>query len=233
MLSKDEIKKCSILLGCKVSPALLDRAFTHVSYANEKHTESNERLEFLGDSVLGMVVAEYLYKRYPGKDEGVYTKVKSRAVSGEALAAAAKRMGITSMLKAEDVLGNNRTRLYANLFEALVGAVYIDKGLSSARFFILRELQPFIDELMNGGFLGDYKSELGMFAQKNHAKLDFVLTGQSGPPHEPVFEMAAVLDGVEVGRGKGGTKLKAQENAAEQAYFRIFKNKKDSDRGSM
>lgn len=232
-MNKEEIRLCSVLFGCKVSNRLLDMAFTHSSYANEHGKHSNERLEFLGDSVIALIISEYMYKTYPNKDEGMYSKVRAHAVSGEVLSGITIKLRLNKMLKTgEFMLGKNTTKLFANLFEALVGAVYIDKGLEKARFFVLRELQDVVDELMTCDFVGDYKSGLSELAQKRHEKLEFELVNRSGPDHEPVFVMAAVLDGVEMGRGKGSTKAKAQEEASRNAYMKYKEEYKDKGNGN-
>ncbi len=205
------------------NPLLLETAFTHSSYVNEgKHErENNERLEFLGDSVLSVLVAEHLYRSFPKKTEGELTKLRASLVCDHSLAEFAKRISLGDQLvmgKGEANSGG-RTRL-SNLedaFEALVGAIYLDGGLEQARRFVLSFLPKKID-LAQSERLQDYKTQLQEIIQQNpEEKLRYVLVGESGPDHDKRFSVEVCLNSNVIGRGSGKSKKQAEQNAAKQA----------------
>lgn len=205
------------------NPLLLETAFTHSSYVNEgKHErENNERLEFLGDSVLSVLVAEHLYRSFPKKTEGELTKLRASLVCDHSLAEFAKRISLGDQLvmgKGEANSGG-RTRL-SNLedaFEALVGAIYLDGGLEQARRFVLSFLPKKID-LAQSERLQDYKTQLQEIIQQNpEEKLRYVLVGESGPDHDKRFSVEVCLNSNVIGRGSGKSKKQAEQSAAKQA----------------
>ena len=205
------------------NPLLLETAFTHSSYVNEgKHErENNERLEFLGDSVLSVLVAEHLYRSFPKKTEGELTKLRASLVCDHSLAEFAKRISLGDQLvmgKGEANSGG-RTRL-SNLedaFEALVGAIYLDVGLEQARRFVLSFLPKKID-LAQSERLQDYKTQLQEIIQQNpEEKLRYVMVGESGPDHDKRFSVEVCLNSNVIGRGSGKSKKQAEQSAAKQA----------------
>lgn len=205
------------------NPLLLETAFTHSSYVNEgKHErENNERLEFLGDSVLSVLVAEHLYRSFPKKTEGELTKLRASLVCDHSLAEFAKRISLGDQLvmgKGEANSGG-RTRL-SNLedaFEALVGAIYLDGGLEQARRFVLSFLPKKID-LAQSERLQDYKTQLQEIIQQNpEEKLRYVMVGESGPDHDKRFSVEVCLNSNVIGRGSGKSKKQAEQSAAKQA----------------
>ena len=205
------------------NPLLLETAFTHSSYVNEgKHErENNERLEFLGDSVLSVLVAEHLYRSFPKKTEGELTKLRASLVCDHSLAEFAKRISLGDQLvmgKGEANSGG-RTRL-SNLedaFEALVGAIYLDGGLEQALRFVLSFLPKKID-LAQSERLQDYKTQLQEIIQQNpEEKLRYVMVGESGPDHDKRFSVEVCLNSNVIGRGSGKSKKQAEQSAAKQA----------------
>lgn len=202
---------------------LLSEAFTHASFSNEHALPSYERLEFLGDSVLGMVVAAYLYERYPGADEGFLTKTKASIVSGKTLAAVIERLDLVQYLRVSS--GNNETEVRSSknikedLFEALVGAITVDGGIDESRKFILRELAGELSRTYTVDNVTDFKSKLLEKAVHKGIKAEFVV-GVS--PDDPKTFVAEVLfDGVVCASGAGASKKKAAQSAAEAALKKI------------
>ena len=210
--------------------ALLRSALTHPSYANEHPedpTEHNERLEFLGDAVLGMIVARTLYQRYPDVAEGRLTEWRAHLVCGPTLARVAMRLGLGSWLRlgrGEDQTGGRERE--GNLergFEAVVGAIYLDVGLETARAFVRRALAEELatleqspDELNPKGALQELAQGLIATGEVG-GRPEYVLRSESGPDHERSYEVEVQLDGEVLGQGSGGSKQQAEKEAAAQA----------------
>ena len=203
-------------------PALLENALTHSSYANEsrdREMQSNERLEFLGDSVLGMVVADYLYRAHPDLPEGDLTRTRAALVCEGSLVEVAQQLGRGAYLKlgkGEDA-GGGRTRpsILADAVEAVLAAVYLDGGIGSARKIIRRFI---LDREEEKGASRDYKTALQEMVQRESGQvLTYRLTGAEGPDHAKVFSMEVDLNGATVGQGKGHSKKEAEQNAARAA----------------
>ena len=208
----------------------LETALTHSSYSNElklkgKIVECNERLEFLGDSVLSIIAANYLFNKYPNSPEGELTRRRAVIVCRDALSSYAKKLNLGDFL----FLGNGeeknnareRKSLLENTFEALVGAIYLD-GDQYRMEIIFNLVYPFFEgELLaweQGKVVKDYKSELQqMIQQSGIDTLSYVIVGSSGPDHEKTFEVEARLNSNIVGRGTGKTKREAEQNAAKEA----------------
>lgn len=206
----------------------LKTALTHSSYSNElklkgRTVEHNERLEFLGDSVLSIIAATYLFNKYPDQPEGELTRRRAVIVCREALSSYAKAFDLGSFL----FLGNgeeknnarDRQSLLENTFEALMGAIYTDGGDMG---FISGLVHPFFEKKLDawekGKVVGDYKSELQQIIQQSGVDtLTYALVGTSGPDHEKVFEVEARLNSNIIGRGKGRTKREAEQYAAKEA----------------
>lgn len=218
---------------------LLRLCFTHSSYSHE-HGEraDNERLEFFGDSVLGFVTAEYLMKKYPSADEGKLTEYKQRLVSRKPLAEAVSACGLGEFIlfgEGESRNGDDRHEAAReNLFEAIVAGIYLDGGLEAAKKFIYARLFALHDEKeisppKKGGAPSDPKSRLQEYVQKKKlGELTYREISRRGPAHEPVFVLAAELDGVKIGEGEGKSKAEASRLAAEKALVFLQKKRENS-----
>ena len=201
--------------------ALLTCALTHSSYANE-HKRSipcNERLEFLGDSVLGIVTAEYLFKHYADA-EGELTRLRAALVCESSLAKFAKQINLGDEIflgKGErQTGGNERPSILSDAFEAVIAAIYIDGGKAEAEKFILSFI---VDALSHEETqIRDYKTLLQEFIQQNPGEhIEYILVGESGPDHAKSFEVEVHLNSNVIGRGKGKSKKQAEQAAAKEA----------------
>ena len=209
---------------------LLQNALTHSSYANERwHNSllSNERLEFLGDSVLGMLVAEYLFTNFPNRPEGELTRMRADMVCEQTLAAAANRIGIGDHLLLghgeEQGGGRKRNSILADAMESVIAACFLDGGMEAAlkvvQQFILVEVP--VTKLHNA----DYKTKLQeLVQQKKNQVLSYRLAGQSGPDHDKQFDVEVSLNGQVVGSGSGSSKKRAEQMAARSAIEKLFPN---------
>ena len=202
---------------------LLQNALTHSSYANERwHNSllSNERLEFLGDSILGMVVAEYLYKQFPDRPEGELTKMRADMVCETSLAAIAEKIGLGQHLllgHGEDRLGGrSRASILADAVESVIAACFLDGGMAAAKSFIEKFVLTNVPvKRMHNA---DYKTALQeLVQQKKNQTLTYVLTGESGPDHDKVFCVEVLLNEVPIGSGTGSSKKRAEQAAAQSA----------------
>lgn len=204
---------------------LLKQAFIHRSYLNENRSlklEHNERLEFLGDAVLELVVTDYLYKKYPEKNEGELTAYRSALVNSVTLANCAEKIGMNAFLllskgEAKDT-GRARQVILANTFEALVGAMYMDQGYDSAQTFIANQLFGLIDDIVENRTFIDAKSRFQEEAQeKVGATPSYKLIKETGPDHNKVFTVGVYLKEELVVTGEGKSKQEAEQHAAERA----------------
>ena len=200
---------------------LLETAMTHSSYANEKQLsrECNERLEFLGDSVLGVLTAEYFYHNLNHLPEGEMTKRRAACACEKSLHGFAKEIELGKYIllgKGEERTGGrNRASILADAFEALIAAIYLDSGLDEARKFVLDFVKRTADQQLR---IRDYKTELQEIIQKNpHEHLTYVLVGESGPDHDKRFEVEVNLNSNVIGCGVGRSKKLAEQQAAKQA----------------
>ncbi|MGE0491751.1 MAG: ribonuclease III [Vulcanimicrobiota bacterium] len=207
-------------------PARLILALTHESFVNEAEpvVESNERLEFLGDSVLGLVVASYLFRTYPDLSEGDLARMKSHLVSTQHLAekAAELELGEHLRLGRGEMLthGRKRRSLLADALEAVIGAVYLDGGFEPARLLVIRLLRNDMDNSL--GLRKDYKSALQEWTQSHFKELpEYLVLSEEGPPHERVFEVEVRFHDMRLGGGVGGSKRDASQVAAREALERI------------
>lgn len=206
--------------------SLLENALTHSSYANENKSmglQSNERLEFLGDSVLGMVTADYLFRTHPDLPEGDLTRTRAALVCEGSLVEVAHQLELGSYLKlgkGEDAGGGReRPSIVADAVEAVLAAVYLDGGIGSARKII----QKFIlDREEEKGGSRDYKTALQELVQRESGQvLTYRLIGSNGPDHAKVFQVEVDLNGAPVGGGEGHSKKEAEQNAAKAAIARL------------
>lgn len=203
---------------------LLRLALTHSSYANETHARggSNERLEFLGDSILGFVVADYLYRNFPNWPEGHLTKTRAALVCEQACCGFSQALDVGDYLLLSHGEQNNggrtRTSILADAFESITAAIYLDGGFAKAREFILRFTLPALKGLRNKAPFRDYKTKLQEIVQKNpEEKLSYVLVGESGPDHDKHFKVEVHLNNNVIGRGGGHSKKDAEQQAAREA----------------
>ncbi|MDA0353404.1 MAG: ribonuclease III [Chloroflexi bacterium] len=215
--------------------ALLLTALTHPSYANEHPedpTEHNERLEFLGDAVLGMIVARTLYQRFPEVPEGRLTEWRAYLVCGPTLSRVAGTLDLGPWLRlgrGEDQTGGReREGNLERAYEAIVGALYLDRGLSVARKFVretlaheLATLEMSPDALNPKGALQELVQQLGNAEDDNAVRPEYVLVTESGPDHERHYEIAVEIDGEALGRGAGASKQQAEKAAAAEALERL------------
>ena len=197
-------------------------AIVHTSAADENESgvkESYERLEYLGDSILGAVVAEYLFKRFPFKDEGFLTEIRSRMVNREVLNQVGKDLGLSDLVIFNGRKGKQGHKsLYGDVLEALVGAVYLDKGFGPCKTFILNKILDHhfdIEDVITN--TTNFKSLLIEWTQKHGHKLDFNITEESGSMHSKEFTAAILVDEKEISIGKGTSKKRAEQAAAEKA----------------
>ncbi|MYE47502.1 MAG: ribonuclease III [Chloroflexi bacterium] len=211
--------------------ALLRLALTHPSYTNE-HDGSDgsfERLEFLGDSVLGMVVAERLYERFPDVEEGRLTLWRAHIVQGPTLAEAARRLGLGQYLllgRGEEATGGReRPGNLADAYEALIGALKLDRGpdggLEGARRFIERTLAPELDALQTDPAELNTKGALQQYCEGRFGRPQYLTVEERGPEHAREFSVEVRIDGVVLGQGSGRTKQQAEKDAAREALRRL------------
>ena len=203
---------------------LYKAAFSHSSYVNEHKVKNDyERLEFLGDAVLDLVVADYLYNKYK-ETEGEMTKVRASYVCENANYEYSLSLNLQDYI----LLGNGESKdgikkaILADIFEALMGAIYVDLGYSTARNTILRIIVPYIEN-PNVNFFSDYKSSLQEMVQTNQKSLEYNLIGESGPAHDKRFTVEVRIDGIVYGIGYGTTKKEAEQVAAKEALEKMAK----------
>ena len=209
---------------------ILRTALTHSSYANElkarkKSAECNERLEFLGDSVLSIIVSEYLFERYSSSPEGELTKFRAAVVQSGALASYARRISLGEFLYLgvgeEKNDGRERQSNLENAFEALLAAIYLDagaEGKAAVKGFLLPFIKDEIKRVSDSGLHRDYKTELQQLIQQAEGDfLEYVTVGESGPDHKKTFSVEARLNSNVIGKGVGKTKREAEQNAAKKA----------------
>lgn len=199
--------------------ALLDQALIHPSYAMEQQTKGdNQRLEFLGDAVIDLLMGEYLYQTFPNDDEGKLTKMRASLVCEEALADAAKALGLNEYLllgRGEAATGGaSRPSNLADAWEAVCGAIYLSCGLDVLKKMVLQYLEHSIS-LVKGGYYGDYKTRLQEYIQREpDHEISYELLEEVGPAHDRTFFVKVCIDGKECGRGSGKSKKAAQREAA-------------------
>lgn len=208
--------------------SLLNVALTHTSYVkgDGKAKAHNERLEFLGDAVLELCISEYLYKTYNDYNEGDMTKVRASTVCEESLYAAAKKLELGELLqlgRGEDNSGGrDKPSILSDAFEAVIGALYIDGGMETARTFIIDALKNSVDEAVAGRRLKDYKTMLQEYVQKQHmGNISYELVGSSGPDHNKTFIMSVKIGSDIAGEGEGKTKQEAGQQAARLAMISL------------
>lgn len=204
---------------------LLDIALTHSSYANQYnlgYNSHNERLEFLGDSVLSLIVSEYLFKKFKNKHEGKLTRIRAAVVCEASLADVARKLRLNEFLrigKGEELTGGReKDSLLADCCEALIAAIYLDRGYDRAKKFVIRNLEEKIELYSNDINYNDYKSKLQEYIQRDmNKKITYKVANEYGPDHNKTFEINVYLDDVLYGKGIGKSKKEAEQNAAKEA----------------
>jgi len=225
---KTKLVEFTKLIGIEIKDfSLLKEALTHRSYLNElkdSKIQHNERLEFLGDAVLELIVTEFLFHRYPNQKEGVLTSFRAALVKTESLAQEAQRLDLGKyilMSKGEEATGGrNRPYILANTMEAILGATYLSENYETAKNFIIKEICYKIDNIITSRLDIDSKSKLQELAQET-AKItpNYELISSIGPDHNKVFEMAVIIGEKELARGKGKSKQEAEQEAAKHALL--------------
>jgi ribonuclease-3 len=213
---------------------LIENAMTHSSYANENKSSgvrSYERLEFLGDSILGYVTAEFLF-RMRKNAEGDLTKMRAGLVCEQNLALVAEKIGLGKYLilgRGEELTnGRSRPSILADVIEAMIGAVYIDGGFGSAKAVVQKLMKAGIDTVLSGGGLKDYKTKLQEHYHKQGiSDIKYTVYKEEGPPHDRVFFVKLNVGGEEIAQGKGSSKKNAEQRAAKQALLNILSKKEN------
>ncbi|MBF0775919.1 ribonuclease III [Streptococcus azizii] len=218
-------KKLAVEFGIDFSDlTLLETAFTHTSYANEHRLlkiSHNERLEFLGDAVLQLIISRYLYQKYPHFPEGEMSKLRSTFVREESLAGFARSCGFETFLRLgkgeEKSGGRNRDTILGDLFEAFLGALLLDKGVDAVEGFLYQVMIPQL-EVGNFERVTDYKTSLQELLQVNgEVAIQYQVVSETGPAHDRVFEVELSVNGQAIGRGQGRSKKQAEQAAAKNA----------------
>ncbi len=221
------MKKLESFFGLEFkNPQLLKTALTHSSYANEHHTESNERLEFVGDAVLDVVVAKYLYEESNHYNEGDLTKKRAKYVCEAALVEYAKASDLGDYMLLghgeEKSGGRLRGALLADAFEAFVGAVFLDKGLGEVYKIAEKVVFPYLEKEEENQFI-DFKSHLQELVQSDKRQLVYKVISEEGPSHNKTFTTRVYMDDILMGEGKGRSKKEAEQHAAEIALKKLAK----------
>lgn len=221
----NNLKEFQEKIGIKFSNLkILKTALTHSSYTNETNEENNERLEFLGDSLIGLFVGDYFYRNYD-ISEGVMTKKRAQAVCEDALFYYGKKIDLGQYLflgKGEEISGGrNQKAIIADAFEALIAAVYLDRGFKNAKLFFEKNVLPYIHDTF---IIKDYKSELQELVQSDKRSISYEIIKEYGPAHKKVFVSEVKMEDISLGIGKGNTKKEAEQNAAHIALKKLAKN---------
>ncbi|MEG6521585.1 ribonuclease III [Desulfotomaculum sp. 1211_IL3151] len=218
------------------NPTLLIQALTHSSCVHESRGHGlchNQRLEFLGDAVLELIISEHLYKLFPDRTEGELTKMRAASVCEPSLAKVARGLDLGRCLRMgrgeERSGGRERPSILADAFEALLGAIYLDQGLDISRDFVLNQLSPIIDDVVAGRLDRDYKTELQEILQQSSPEpLTYTIMDETGPDHDKTFTAGVIYRGAVIGKGRGHSKKEAEQRAARDAFKNIDDIKKSS-----
>lgn len=204
-------------------------ALTHSSYANEKKAKRlkyNERIEFLGDSVLSLIISEHLYRKYPDLPEGELTVTRSKIVCETSLSKCAADIGLGELLllgKGEELSGGrSKSSILSDAYEALIGAIYIDGGFDTAKNFILKNMDDVIKNSMQGKLFYDYKTQLQeKIQQKGEQLIVYEVIDEKGPDHNKTFITQVKINNVIFGQGSGRSKKESEQNAAKDALDKL------------
>ncbi|MCX7711045.1 MAG: ribonuclease III [Clostridia bacterium] len=200
-------------------------ALTHSSYANEFKDEkltSNERIEFLGDSILNLIISEYIYFKYPKLSEGEMTRARAAIVCEQSLVRCSNNIGIGNYLllgKGEELTGGRtRISILSDAFEAVIGAIYTDGGMEKAKLFVMSQMKHLIEDSMNGVVFMDYKTQLQEKIQKfSDHKIQYEILEEKGPDHNKIFVSQVKVSDEIMGTGEGRSKKEAEQSAAKSA----------------
>ncbi len=204
---------------------LYETAFTHTSFANENKVESYERLEFLGDAVLELIMSDYLYNKID-EDEGRLTKLRAHYVCETALYEYAKSLNLSKYLKLgkgeEESGGRSSKAIVSDIFESFLGAIYLDQGIDTARKYIKENVIPLIEK-HRVDFFDDYKSALQEYVQTDRRCLEYKMVSEVGPAHNKEFTFEVLVDGIVYGKGTAHSKKAAEQEAAKDALKKAQK----------
>ena len=208
--------------GIKISDGkLLDIALTHSSYSNEHNCENYERLEYLGDAVLQVIVSEYLFLN-TDLPEGIMSKTRASYVCERALAEYAKNIGYIPFIKVgHGQMGNVNDTIVADVFEAILGVIFLDQGFEAAKKYIHEIVIPYIES--GHQFFDDYKTALQEMVQTDKKSVEYKLVKEEGPAHDKTFEVDVIIDGIIYGHGVGKSKKEAEQKAAFNAFSKCAK----------
>jgi ribonuclease-3 len=209
--------------------SLAREALTHKSYSHENQKEAplyNERLEFLGDAVLGLIISEYLFTSFSDFSEADLSRIKSYVVQESTLAEIAESLNIGAHLllgKGEEISGGrSKPSLLANVFESVLAAVYLDSGMKQAKEFVLRPLEPKINELVDKSIVVDFKTRLQELTQARFGILpEYIINSEEGPEHDKSFNISVKINDDLLGTGRGKTKKAAEQMAAEESLKKL------------
>ncbi len=223
------MRELTARIGIELPETLLKQSLTHRSFAYENSLEeTNERLEFLGDSVLGIVITEELYQKYPQAAEGELAKLRAAIVNARALADVAREIGLGEFLmlgKGEEFTGGrDKSSILADSLEAVLGAIYLSHGLDKTAKVILKLFSSIIENSVDLGAALDWKTSLSevMFSKKL-GSADYLIS-EAGPDHDKQFTAKVIVNGQEFGTGTGKSKKTAEQNAAKEAFEKLSKN---------
>ena len=210
---------------------LLKIALTHSSYANENHTRDNERLEFLGDSVLSIIISDYIFKRMQDVDEGDLTKFRATLVCEQSLASVAEKIHLNELVflgsGEERTGGRRRPSIISDAFEAVLAAIYLDSGIEKAREWLLGLMTDRIEKVLAGEYYSDYKTTLQEIVQKNGKGIvSYVTVSETGKEHNKQFTVKVVINGEPKHTGVGHSKKEAEQAAAKAALAELKDAKK-------
>ncbi|ACL69788.1 ribonuclease III [Halothermothrix orenii] len=228
--NKKLLKKLEEKLNIRFNDiSLLQKAVTHKSFVHEKSDpdlEDNERLEFLGDSVLSIVISTYLYKNFPEYNEGELAKMRAYIVSSSHLACKARELGLGKYIlmgKGEELNGGReRESILADTLEAVIGAIYLDQGFNTITDLLINFFKDDVKKLDQGNIIRDYKTYLQEFIQKDGScEIKYNIINEYGPDHNKKFEVGVKVNGKELGRGTGFSKKEAEQKAAKDALSNL------------
>jgi ribonuclease-3 len=229
----DRFHELESMTGVAIDHAILERAITHRSYAYENGgLPTNERLEFLGDAVLGVIVTETLFRRFPDLPEGQLAKLRAAVVNMRALADVSRRLGLGEFLRLgrgeESTGGRDKSSILADALEALIGAVYVAVGIGGADSFVHRLFDPLIDDAARRGAGLDWKTSLQELTAAQVLGVPYYEIDEAGPDHEKTFTAHVRVGGAVYGSGTGRSKNEAEQQAAEEAWNRIRESAEDA-----
>lgn len=225
------MNKAERLIGHKFNDSsLLKTALTHSSYANENHTRDNERLEFLGDSVLSIIISEYIFRRMQNVDEGDLTKFRATLVCEQSLAAVAEKISLNELVflgrGEERTGGRQRQSIISDAFEAVLAAIYLDSDFETARKWVLGLMTDRIEKVLKGELYSDYKTTLQEIVQKDgRGAVSYMTVEETGKEHNKRFTVRVVINGEPRQSGVGHSKKEAEQAAAKAAIMELRNEK--------